>query len=185
MDGYLGEIKLFAGAYDPANWVSCDGRILPVNQFSGLFAILGVTYGGDGYSNFGMPDFRGRVPVCSGQGAGLTPRYIGMKGGYETMNLAAFTLPVHSHGVSGLSGTVTCNSLAASSDNPVGLQIGQSTGNAYNDTAGDKGMSHGNVALNGHLDSAGEGQLQVHENMQPSLCMRYIICVEGQWPPRS
>ncbi|MCP4707979.1 MAG: hypothetical protein GY869_05095 [Planctomycetes bacterium] len=82
----LGEIKMFAGTRltPPDGWVFCDGQELPINQYQYLFSVLGTTYGGDGRTDFGVPDLRGRVPIHKGTGPGLTNRTIGSKSGSET-----------------------------------------------------------------------------------------------------
>jgi len=80
---YIGEIRMFAGNFAPRGWRLCNGESLPINQNQALFAVIGITYGGDGKTDFALPDLRGRVPVHSGQGAGLTMRVLGHKGGAE------------------------------------------------------------------------------------------------------
>lgn len=82
--GFVGEIRLFAGTFIPAYWAECDGTVLNVNYYPALFAVLGNTFGGDGVTTFALPDLRGRVPVHPGQGAGLTPRTAGVRFGSET-----------------------------------------------------------------------------------------------------
>ena len=81
MEGYLGEIKMFAGTFAPVNWVFCWGQTLQISQYAALFALIGTQFGGDGTTTFGVPDLRGRVPVGAGTGPGLTPRTPGQKGG--------------------------------------------------------------------------------------------------------
>jgi microcystin-dependent protein len=81
---FIGEISMFAGNFAPRGWAFCDGQLLPISQYSALFSLLGITYGGDGRTTFGLPDLRGRVPLHPGTGPGLTPRTLGKKGGSET-----------------------------------------------------------------------------------------------------
>lgn len=83
IEPFIGEIKMFAGAFAPANWSFCDGQLLPISQNNALFAILGTTYGGDGIVTFALPDLRGRAPIHEGQGAGLSNRTLGSSGGTE------------------------------------------------------------------------------------------------------
>ncbi len=99
MNGYLGEIKMFAGNYPPACWTYCQGQLLPVAGYSSLFAVMGITFGGDGVSTFGLPDLRGRTAIGPGQSPGLSTRYVGMKGGYERIYLYGSQLPSHNHTV--------------------------------------------------------------------------------------
>lgn len=86
-DAYIGEIRMFAGNFAPKNWAFCDGSTLAISQNTALFSILDTTYGGDGTTNFGLPDFRGRVVVGAGQGAGLNTVELGEKGGPEQVNI--------------------------------------------------------------------------------------------------
>jgi microcystin-dependent protein len=83
-DPFIGEIIMFGGNYAPRGWAFCDGQLLAISQFSALFSILGTTYGGDGRTTFALPDLRGRAPIHEGNGAGLTPRTLGSRGGVET-----------------------------------------------------------------------------------------------------
>ena len=85
-DQYIGEIRLFAGNFAPRGWAFCNGQTLPIQQYAAVFAILGVTYGGDGRTNFALPDLRGRVPVHSGNSMspGLSPVILGERAGSET-----------------------------------------------------------------------------------------------------
>lgn len=87
-DAYIGEIRMFAGNFAPKNWAFCDGSLLAISQNTALFSILGTTYGGDGTTNFALPDFRGRFIVGAGQGAGLNTVELGEKGGPEQVNIA-------------------------------------------------------------------------------------------------
>lgn len=81
VDSYVAEIILFAGNFAPRNWAFCDGQLIPISQNTALFSLLGTTYGGDGQTTFALPDLRGRVPVHVGNGAGLSLRHLGQKGG--------------------------------------------------------------------------------------------------------
>ena len=86
IEPFIGEIIMFAGNFAPRGWAFCDGQLLPINQNQSLFSILGTTYGGDGRTNFGLPDLRGRAPIHDGfgMGDGLMDRRLGVKGGTET-----------------------------------------------------------------------------------------------------
>jgi microcystin-dependent protein len=92
-ESFIGEIKLFAGNFAPRGYAFCDGQLLPINQNQALYSILGTTYGGDGRTNFGLPDMRGRVPIHPGTGPGLSSRRLGEKQGNEEFNLVANDLP--------------------------------------------------------------------------------------------
>jgi microcystin-dependent protein len=96
MDPFLGEIMMFGGSFPPRGWAFCEGQLLQISSNSALFSILGTTYGGDGRTTFGLPDFRGRFPMHHGAGPGLTSHSHGQKGGNETHT----QFPTHSHSVS-------------------------------------------------------------------------------------
>lgn len=92
-DCFLGEVRMFAGNFTPRNWAKADGQILPIAQHTALFSILGTMYGGDGRTTFALPDLRGRAPVGTGQGAGLTERRLGEKFGQETTSIPSVEYP--------------------------------------------------------------------------------------------
>ena len=96
-DSYLGQIMLFAGNFAPVGWALCNGQLLPINQNQALFAVIGTMYGGDGVSNFALPDLRGRAPICFGQGPTLQDYNVGDKGGVESVALNATQMPAHTH----------------------------------------------------------------------------------------
>ena len=93
MEGYIGQIMMFGGNFAPRDWALCNGQLLPISQNSALFSILGTTYGGDGRTNFALPDLRGRAPVHAGNGPGLTTRSLGQKSGSETNSLSENQMP--------------------------------------------------------------------------------------------
>jgi microcystin-dependent protein len=97
MEGYLGEIRLWAPNFAPRNWLYCDGQLLSIADNSALYALLGTVYGGNGSTNFGLPDFRGRVPVGAGQGPGLNFMRSGWMGGYESIRMSKEQMPEHTH----------------------------------------------------------------------------------------
>lgn len=171
MDGYIGEIRLFAGTFAPMNWAFCQGQLLSIQQYTALYSILGTQFGGNGTTNFNLPDLQGRVPVGSGNGSGLTPRANGQKGGAETIPLSTANLPAHQHSVVASNQPATVGSpsvTAAPSAPPRGT-----TQNIYSNT------------LDGTLPPTGSvGSNQAHENMPPWCGMNYIICLNGTYPPR-
>src|SRR3954471_16909667 len=97
MDGTIGEIRLFAGNFAPRNWAFCNGQLMPIAQNTALFSILGTTFGGNGQTTFGLPDFRGRVSVGTGQGTGLTNHDLGEQSGTENVTLSTAQMPAHTH----------------------------------------------------------------------------------------
>ena len=86
-DGMIGEVRMFAGNFAPRTWAFCEGQLLPISSYQALFSILGTTYGGDGRTTFALPDLRGRVPVGTGNGPGLSPQRLGQRSGTETSPL--------------------------------------------------------------------------------------------------
>src|SRR5438552_732708 len=94
---YVGEIRMFAGNFAPAGWMFCEGQLLPISENETLFQLLGTTYGGDGKSNFALPDMQGNAPMHPGQGPGLSLHDLGETGGSETVSLLESEIPGHSH----------------------------------------------------------------------------------------
>jgi microcystin-dependent protein len=96
-EGFIGEISLFAGNYEPGGWAYADGRLLPISSYTALFSILGTTYGGDGETTFGLPDLRGRSALGPRTGPGLPTYQLGQRGGAENASLSTAQLPSHNH----------------------------------------------------------------------------------------
>ncbi|MGE5466648.1 MAG: phage tail protein [Ignavibacteria bacterium] len=174
---FLGEIRIFAGSYAPQNWHFCDGTQLDITAYAALFSLLGTYYGGDGITKFGLPDFRGRVPVGQGQGAGLAARQLGQSGGADQVTLAEANLPTHAHA---LQGTVA----AASSPTPAPtLTFGQvpATSQFYHVVPATP-----TTAAYSAQSVADAGGAVAHPNLMPYLALNYIICIEaGLYPERN
>src|SRR5208337_4491565 len=99
MNPFLGQITLFPFNFAPHGWALCEGQLLPISQNTALFSVLGTTYGGNGQTDFALPDLRGRVVMSFGQGPGLSPYVQGQVGGAETQTLTTQQMPSHSHNV--------------------------------------------------------------------------------------
>ena len=97
MEPFVGEINYVAFNFAPNGWYQCDGQLLPVSQYQALFALIGTTYGGNGTTNFALPDMRGRVPVHQGQHPGSSMFTLGQTGGVENAALTVNNMPAHSH----------------------------------------------------------------------------------------
>lgn len=160
---YIGEIRMFAGNFPPAGWSFCEGQLLPISENETLFQLIGTTYGGDGQETFALPDLRGRVPLHQGNGFNLA-----QPGGVETVTLTGQQMPVHSHPM------VTSTNTAAS-PTPTNAVIGKSTQvDAFiNSQPGDQLSSSAISFAGGNLP---------HENMQPYLCVDFIISLFGIFP---
>ena len=167
---FIGEIRMFAGNFAPSGWAFCEGQYLPVNQNEALFNLLGTIYGGDGQSNFRLPDCRGRIPIHKGQGNGLSNYKIGASGGNETVYLTIDQLPPHNHSwpVSDQNATdvVPSNNNFANSLNADVYQT--NTGNNP-------------VNMNRNFISP-VGLNQPHNNLMPTLCVNFIISLFGIYP---
>jgi len=159
---YVGEIRMFGGNFAPAGWMFCDGQLLPISENETLFQLIGTTYGGDGQSTFALPDLQSRVPIH--QGGGFT---LAETGGVESVTLTTQQLPAHTHALVATTGIATAigptnNILAQSSvakmyfpdviDGPMANSIGQTGGS------------------------------QPHDNIQPYLCISFIISLFGIFP---
>lgn len=173
MNPFIGAIIMFGGNFAPRGWALCDGQLLPISQYSALFSILGTTYGGDGRSTFGLPDLRGRVPMHAGTGAGLTPRQLGERGGQETVTLTTNQIPAHSH-------TIFAVSAVGDSNDPNNRLLAN-TGAFDNEYSAN---TSGHVAMSSSMvQNVGNGQ--PHNNVQPFLCVNFIIALQGTYPSRS
>lgn len=167
---FIGEIKLFASNFAPSGWARCLGQLLPIAQNDALFVLLGTTYGGDGQETFGLPDFQGRVPVHQGQGPGMSQNYVmGEKAGVESVTITTQQLPIHNH-------AFIATTSGANLNNPANnlLGAGASIDLFYEDEA---------PALNFNAQMLSPvGGSQPHENMQPYLCITFIISLFGRFP---
>jgi microcystin-dependent protein len=169
MEPLLGSIILFGGNFEPRGWAFCNGQSLEIAGFSALYSLLGTTYGGDGVVHFQLPDLRGRVPVHAGAGAGLSSRSLGEVIGQEAVTLSPTQVPPHNHDL------VVAN-VPSASDRAQGDMLARSQ--IFSD------KTSTTLALN-PLSISLTGGGQPHDNMQPSLCLNYIIALEGIYPSRN
>jgi microcystin-dependent protein len=175
---YIGEIIMFAGNFAPRGWALCNGQLLSIAQNSALFSILGTTYGGDGHTTFALPDLRGRVPMQPGAGPGLTPHSLGESSGSETVTLLSPQMPAHTHAIA--AGGNATSSLPAS--NLFGATTGQTGEGQPVEVFGYAAGTPTTMMSPQALSTAGGSQ--PHANMQPYLCVNFIIATEGIFPPR-
>ena len=179
MDEYIGMIKIFAGNFAPRGWALCNGQLLPVNQYQAVFAILGVTYGGNGTTNFAVPNLCSRVPLGTGQGIGLSTYQLGQTAGVEAVTLTINNLPTHTHALTG-SIKIPVNDSNADADNPTGAYLGTPAESIYsssqNSFAADPVSTLANSVTGANLPISVQ---------QPVLALNYIICLEGLFPSRN
>lgn len=176
---FLGEILIVPFNFAPKGWAKCEGQLFPINQNQALFSLLGTQYGGNGQTNFALPDFRGRLPVH--QGAAYIP---GQKVGQEAVTLTINTIPAHVHAVSGLS--LSCSSVAATLRTPAGnVPARESSGvTAVYSSNANAAMSA--QAITGFVPTlALTGGSQPHENLAPFLTLTFIIALQGIFPSRN
>jgi microcystin-dependent protein len=172
-DPFVAEIRIFPFNFPPKGWAWCDGQLLPLSQNTALFSLLGTTYGGNGKSNFALPDLQGRAPMHPGQGPGLSLRDLGETGGSETVTLLESEIPSHSHGLRGSSDD---GDLKAPTPNRVlARSLG---GSAYQSSS--VGLQP--MAIEAATPAGGSAP---HNNMQPYLTFYFNIALQGVFPPRT
>lgn len=172
MDAYIGEIRIFSGNFAPQDWAFCDGSLLAISQYEALYSLVGTTYGGNGSTQFGLPDLRGRAPLH--RRASAHP--IGQKSGTETVTLTEANLPPHAHTWQAYSGQATTN-LPANN-----LLASVPTGSTLYEPAStiDKLVPVASLSVGMYPNSAAP-----INNMQPFLAMSFIIALSGLYPSQS
>ncbi|GGM94069.1 tail Collar domain-containing protein [Dyadobacter beijingensis] len=164
---YVGEIRLFAGTFAPAGWMLCQGQTLPISENEVLFQLIGTTYGGDGQETFRLPDMQGRLPVHMGSLSGGSTYQIGESGGSEEVTLTLQQIPNHNHAF--LAATTGAD-VASPRDAVLGIST---TTNGYIASIPSQPMA---------ADIAPFGGSQPHTNVQPFLCVNFIISLFGVFP---
>jgi microcystin-dependent protein len=167
-DPFVAEIRIFPFNFAPKGWAFCDGQLLPLSQNTALFSLLGTVYGGNGKSNFALPDLQGRAPMHPGQGPGLSLHDLGETGGSETVTLLESEMPAHSH------------ALRAVEDDgafftPVSMFLAAGNSMYFN---GNPNVMMAPEAL------APAGGDQPHNNMMPYLTFNFCIALQGVFPAR-
>jgi len=190
MDYYIGEIRAFAGNYAPQDWALCNGATLTINGNEALYSLLGVTYGGDGVTNFKLPDLRVKLPVGAGtiSTPGGTGNYVlAGTGGATSVTLTSDNLPPHTHTLTGLnvpatSSSPTNNMLAASNGNNSTMTPPYPDVNLYTTLPLPSGGPTTPNATLGAAAISNTGGGQAHQNMMPYLCVNFIIATTGVYP---
>jgi len=183
----LANITIFAGNYAPQGWMFCQGQLLSIAEYTALYSLLGTTYGGDGEQTFALPDFRGRVAVHVGQGAGLQNYDLAQQGGVENTTLTMNNIPAHTHPVTNAAvGPAPASNLPGTTDMPTGNVPAQINGSpaAYSTVATTDNL--GNSTINSLSDSTGgngSGGTAPVNIVSPYQVLNYVIAVEGIYPP--
>ncbi len=177
MEGFfMAQITLFAGNFAPVNWMRCEGQLLAISQWDALFALIGTTYGGDGQTTFGLPDFRGRIPVATGPGSGLSNFSLGEQGGAESQTITTNQMPAHSHTATAVIRASTGN---ATTNSPNGNAPANTNSSYYAAAPGNSSM--GGVSTT--VQNTG-GASPVSLGM-PMLGLNFLICVVGIFPTQN
>jgi microcystin-dependent protein len=172
MDPFIAEIRIYGFNFAPVGWAFCNGQLLSISQNTALFSILGTFYGGNGTTNFALPDMQGNVPVDAGQGPGLSLYDLGQTGGSEAVTLLTTEMPSHTHSLGAQ------NVPLGSSANPLGNTFDRpASGNLFN-------VANPAPAAMSPFAVTVSGQTLPHNNMQPYLALNFCIALQGVFPPR-
>ena len=172
-DQFLGEIRAVGFNFAPLGWALCNGQILPISQNTALFSLLGTFYGGDGRTNFALPNLQGSAPMDRGNGQGLTPRANGESGGSTSVTLLTTEMPAHNH--------VAANGAASNSNTPATNVV---FGGGGRGKVAAFGQPSASAALMSAQAVAPTGGGQPHNNMPPYLTLNFIIALQGIFPAR-
>jgi microcystin-dependent protein len=170
-DPFVAEIRIVPFNFAPKGWAWCDGQLLPLSQNTALFSLLGTTYGGNGMSNFALPNLQGSAPMHAGQGPGLSLRDLGETGGSEMVTLLESEMPFHAH-------AMRVETVEGEDNDPAGLAASTVVGGRLYDTATSNQVQMASTTL------AIAGGSLPHNNMMPYLTMYFIIALQGVFPPR-
>jgi microcystin-dependent protein len=175
MDPFVAEIRIFPFNFAPKGWAFCDGQILPLSQNTALFSLLGTTYGGDGKSNFALPNLQGAAPIHAGQGPGLSLYDLGQEGGSETVTLLQSEIPAHTH----VPSAHAQDTALVFNPGPGVTPASADGGFSFNTDTANNQVQFGFEAL------ALAGGDQPHNNLMPYLTLNFCIALQGVFPPRS
>ncbi len=176
MDQFVGQLMLVPYNFAPRGWALCQGQLLPISQNTALFSLLGIQFGGDGRSTFGLPNYVGRMPIGLGTGPALPTYVMGQVGGSTSVTLLTPQMPAHTHTHMGTATIGTAQTPASSAF--AALPSGKGASVPYYVPAGGGAA----VMASGALALTGSGQ--PHPNQMPYLELNYIICLSGIFPQR-
>ena len=181
-DPFLGEIRPFPYNFVPMGWLACAGQLLPIQQYTALYSLLGTQFGGNGTTNFGLPNLQGHFILGTS-----SAHPIGETAGAETVTLNANQIPAHAHAVTltGVKATLNGSESGADESNPTGKALGANPDTAvYTGSAPNKAMAAGSVAFSGTPTCASTGGNQPHPNLPPFVSVTYCIATMGIYPTR-
>jgi microcystin-dependent protein len=168
---FIGEIRMFAGNFPPSGWAFCQGQLIPISENDALFTLIGTTYGGDGQSTFALPNLQSRLPIHQGTGPDGTTFQIGESGGVESVTLTVQQIPNHTH-------PFLASTNVGTDPNPVNAVPSQSPQiKLYIED-----QPSANASANAITPVGGS---QPHENIQPFLCINFIISLFGVFPTQN
>jgi len=171
---FVAEIRMFAGNFAPTGWATCNGQLMSISQNTALFSLLGTFYGGDGKSNFALPNLEDSTPMFWGQGAGLSLYSLGQSSGTPQVTLLTSEMPQHNHNL--MADTVDIGDTRT--PGPTASLVSTSPGNLYNPSV------NGVAMMNPQALSVAGGSLP-HNNMMPYLTLNFCIALQGVFPPRT
>ncbi|MEI9992433.1 MAG: tail fiber protein [Rhizomicrobium sp.] len=181
-NAFIGQISMFGGNFAPRSFMFCNGQLLPIGQYQALFSLIGTTYGGNGTTNFALPNLQSRLPLHYGAGPGLSSYVLGQAAGVEYVTITTSTTPAHSHVLVASKGNANTGTVGS------GVLPAVANGNitpTYFYAAQMQGQPALQiVTLDPHSASlvGGNGP---HANLMPSLAISFIICVQGIFPSRN
>ena len=178
---FLGQISIMSFNFPPKGWALCNGQLLPINQNQALFSLLGTQFGGNGTVNFALPNLQSRLAVHQGQGAGLSPYVIGQTGGATVDTINQTTMPTHSHTLN----VTTANASAAaiaSNQLPAKPTVANAAFYAVSQSSPAPALQPQTLAATSVGTAGGS---QPHTNLMPSLCLTFVIALQGIFPSRN
>lgn len=178
MEGYIGEVRLFAGNFAPAGWAFCDGSLQSISNNTALFSIIGTIYGGDGVQTFALPNLSSRIAIGAGQGPGLNRVTLGEMAGVENVAMTTNQMPAHNH-FANASVAIPAYSGTDTGGSPTDSILAGLAG-AYSSDAADTNLAP--ETANATISPTGSGI--PFSILQPYLATYYIICTEGIYPSR-
>ena len=182
-EAFLGEVKMFGGNYSPRGYADCDGVLFPTDQHSSLFSILGTTYGGNGRTNFGLPNLQGRTPMHKGNGIGLTPRGLGEASGINYIGLKIDQIPSHTHQMIATSENGVADINVENDFSVLGKPMKKGKKKMVAIPFYTTDVSQMDSMISKAISNVG-GSVN-HYNMQPYLTVNFIICIDGIYPSRN